>query len=427
MPILYTRHRLIKLIACLVLASISNAHAAGRYSLTVSPETQIDYKVSAAKGNDLFIWLPSEAGPQANDATLAQALARHGIEVWRVDLLEAHFLPTVESSLDQIPADDMRALIDHAYRTTHKRVFVVTTGRGAIPVLRGAQQWQQHHPQETYLGGIILIGPKFYVETPDPGEAGEIMPIVEASNLPIFILQADQSPWYWKLPQTIAALEKNGSDVFVQRLKNVRDRFDFRPEATESERALTRKMPQLLLDALKLLESLPQQARQAVAVTKPTPPVRMGKKDRTLQTYKGNPTPPALALPQLSGKPLDLAQLRGKVVLVNFWATWCPPCVFEMPSMQRLSDHFKGQAFTILAVNMAEDDVAVQRFLSAKVHVNFPIVLDKDGAALKRWGVFAFPTTYVVDKKGDIRYALFGGLEWDSPEIKQKIAALLGE
>lgn len=145
-----------------------------------------------------------------------------------------------------------------------------------------------------------------------------------------------------------------------------------------------------------------------------------------LKPYTGTGATPALALPDLAGKPQDLQAYRGRVVVVNFWATWCPPCVHEMPSMQRLAKRWQDKPFTIIAVNMGEDAATVRDFVR-KVKVDFPIWLDRDGAALKRWKVFAFPTSFVLDRTGNIRLALRGALEWDEPETMAKIEALLGD
>ena len=129
----------------------------------------------------------------------------------------------------------------------------------------------------------------------------------------------------------------------------------------------------------------------------------------------------------MNNKEVNLNRLKGKVVLVNFWASWCPPCVHEMPSMQHLQNRLFAKGFTILGVNMAEDVKTVRHFLKTKVAVDFPILFDIDGAALKDWGVFAFPTSYVIDKKGKIRYAIYGGVDWETQDIINKITLLLNE
>jgi thiol-disulfide isomerase/thioredoxin len=144
-----------------------------------------------------------------------------------------------------------------------------------------------------------------------------------------------------------------------------------------------------------------------------------------LKTLAPRPAP-ALNLPALAGGQLDLAQMRGRVVLVNFWAVWCPPCRKEMPSMARLADRLAGRPFTLLGVNVGESPEEIQAFLK-EVPVNFPIALDAEGARLKPWQVFAFPTSYVVDKRGRIRLGLFGSIEWDSPEAVARLEALLAE
>jgi thiol-disulfide isomerase/thioredoxin len=139
------------------------------------------------------------------------------------------------------------------------------------------------------------------------------------------------------------------------------------------------------------------------------------------------PKPAAtLKLPRLSGGSLDLKQLRGKVVLVNFWATWCPPCRKEMPSMNRLAQRMQGRDFAILGVNAGDSAEAIQAFLR-QTPVQFPILLDEEGVSLKPWQAFVFPTSYVVDKQGKVRLGLIGSIEWDAPETVARLEALLRE
>ena len=380
-----------------------------------------------AQGDSLFIWLPHESSPLAVDTKLSHQVAERGIEVWLVDLFTANFLPVAASSMDQIPPEQITALLDRAITSTGKQVFLLSSGRGAVPLLRGARHWQQQHPSAQKLAGAILLSPKLFVETPDPGLEGELLPVTTATNLPIYIFQSALSPWFWKLPGVVNALQEGGSDVYVQRLAQVRDRFYFRPDADGLEKSLADKLPGLLKQAAWLLQQLPARDRQAVAKPITAPAVRSGKKDLRLQAYKGTPQPPALALDNLAGKKVDLRDLHGQVVLVNFWASWCPPCVHEMPSMARLMASYKDKPFTILAVNMAEDKATIQQFINTKVKVNFPIVMDRDGQALRNWKVFAFPTSYLIDRRGVIRFAVFGSIDWDSPEIMSTINTLIKE
>ncbi len=409
---------------CLCWLMVLPTHAE---DLTVKAgDTDIGVEVHRAKGDLLFIWQPSEVGTQQIDQQLVRQLAEKGIETWLVDMLEAYFLPNTASNMDRIPAQAFAAIIQAATQTG-KKIIVASSGRGAIPVLRGVRQWQLAHPADRSLLGTILISPKLFIETPDPGLVGKLMPITFATNQTLVILQPDKSPWYWKLDQILAGLQTGGSDVYLWPLHDMRDRFYFRPDATDKETRAKDALARWLRIAIQLLRNQGEAARHAAVQVQAAPTVPEGKKDHTLAVYKGNPQPPALRLPSLQGKLLDLADFKGRVVLVNFWATWCPPCVHEMPSMQRLADYFTGKPFAILGVNMAEDKATVSKFLQQRVHVNFPIVLDRDGKALKAWRVFAFPTSYVVDKHGRIRYALFGGIDWDSDEVKHKLGKLLAE
>ncbi len=144
-----------------------------------------------------------------------------------------------------------------------------------------------------------------------------------------------------------------------------------------------------------------------------------------LRPYTGVATPPPLVLKDLHGKVRDLNDFKGQVVLVNFWATWCPPCRIEMPSMWRLKQKLKGSPFVVLAVDMGEERVVVNTFLPEKMKTDFVVLMDKDGVALRDWKVFAFPTSYIIDANGKIRYALYGALEWDKPSVVETIRGLL--
>lgn len=128
----------------------------------------------------------------------------------------------------------------------------------------------------------------------------------------------------------------------------------------------------------------------------------------------GNPPAPSLNLPSLSGEAVSLERLRGKVVLVNFWATWCIPCRKEMPSMQRLWLQLDHTKFHILAIDIGEDADAITHFLGAFDQTpTFPIVLDKDSATLKTWPVKVLPTTFLIDPQGRMAYQVIGGVEFD--------------
>lgn len=395
--------------------------------LSLSDGAELTILKKGSTGESLLIWIHSEVGPQAIHSTLTALISKQSVEVWQVDLLEARFLPLVASSLDKIPASDISSLIHYARQQTRKPIYIITSGRGVIPVLRGSHHWQVEYPNDMAIAGVILISPKLYIEIPDVGKAAELMPIVKSTNLPIFLLQPDKSPWYWKLNQIMPALEKTGSDLFVRIIRGVRDRFYFRPDAMKIEQQITKKLPLFITEGMNLLASLPLKRRLPALIQGSAPVIIEGKKTRHLQPYPGMPKAPDLVLESLDGSIINLTHFKNRVVLVNFWATWCPPCVHEMPSMQRLIEKLSGQSFDILGVNIAEQKQSIQRFLAEKVNVQFPILLDKDGEALQRWGVFAFPTSFVIDKKGRLRYGLSGSVDWSSVAMVNKLRKLTEE
>lgn len=142
-----------------------------------------------------------------------------------------------------------------------------------------------------------------------------------------------------------------------------------------------------------------------------------------LRPWSGGATP-ALALEDLEGKTHRLADYRGKVVLVNFWATWCEPCRAEMPSMERLRASLSGQPFEVLGVNMAEPLSRIEKF-TAVLPVQFPLLRDRDGTTAKAWRAKVLPASFLVDADGRIRYYVYGELDWSSAAVRAKVAELL--
>jgi len=142
-----------------------------------------------------------------------------------------------------------------------------------------------------------------------------------------------------------------------------------------------------------------------------------------LKPWTGGATPP-LVLPDLHGRTHRLADYRGKVVLVNFWATWCAPCLEEMPSIERLRQSLAGKPFEVLAVNIGEPPGRIERFLE-KMPLGFPMLLDRDTGAAKAWKARVVPATFLVGPDGRIRYVRYGELDWSSEPVRKTVAELL--
>ncbi len=135
---------------------------------------------------------------------------------------------------------------------------------------------------------------------------------------------------------------------------------------------------------------------------------------------------PDFSLQDRQGQTHTLADYKGKVVIFNFWATWCAPCVKEMPSMQRAWEQTRDQGVVLLAINWGDDAEAVDVFFEKrmKTPVDFPVLLGGDRAMTSAWGVRGLPTTFVINPEGAIVFEVVGEREWDDPELLQQVLAL---
>lgn len=134
---------------------------------------------------------------------------------------------------------------------------------------------------------------------------------------------------------------------------------------------------------------------------------------------------PALALPNMDDEMVDISDMKGKVIVINFWATWCPPCRREMGSLERLHQATRHKGVEVLAVNVGEDLDTVFSFLGTiEPQPSFQMLFDEEGGSMEAWKVRGLPTTYVIGPDGKMVYRAVGGREFDHPDIVQKILEL---
>ena len=135
---------------------------------------------------------------------------------------------------------------------------------------------------------------------------------------------------------------------------------------------------------------------------------------------------PDFSLRRLAGDEMSLSALRGRVVLLNFWATWCAPCEDEMPAMQRLHDDLAGSGFEMLAVSVDQSEADVQAFRE-RLQLSFPILLDPQRKVSNLYQTFRYPESFLIDRNGVVVERYVGPRAWDDPLYVQRIRALMGQ
>ena len=136
---------------------------------------------------------------------------------------------------------------------------------------------------------------------------------------------------------------------------------------------------------------------------------------------------PDFTLPGLDGRSVSLSDYRGKVVVVNVWATWCPPCVDEMPSLEKLYQEFKNESFEILAISIDSDGITAVPPFMKKHGLTFPVLLDSQATIRSSYRTTGVPETFIINKKGILVKKVIGPLNWAAPEVLRYIRELIQE
>ena len=398
--------------------------------------TVIDATTPPARSAPLFLWLTNQYGKTFGERALAHALARRGATVWQVDLLDSLLLPRSNDSVRRLNGHAVAALIAAGVKTG-RPVVLVGLDRMAVPILRGLHHWQRSTTDVQAVAGAILLFPNLYRGTPVAGVPPQFLGIVSATNMPLMILEPERGVNRNRLGELLDALQAAGSPAYAHILPDVRDYFPLHLHQAENDSLAA--LPKLMKPAeAKAMQQLPDELLNAAALLEKTPhPTRVLPIDEALETplqqqfglIAHQPPTPArnFDLPDLKG---DLVRLRvpgqpmAGVTLVNFWASWCPHCVEEIPSMKALAAHYRPDQLRVLSINFKESPTTVSSFIKP-FRIDFPVLIDRDGAVAKQWGVFAFPSSFLVDSSGRVRYSVNASIDWDSPKVRALIDQML--
>lgn len=426
-----------------LLLMLSTPAMAG-FSVTTPGGDRLEVKVwGEANRGPLFIWLLNQYGETRRADSLATVLAAKGASVWQVDLLDSLMLERTAEAIRNMDGAPVASLLEAAVKAgtkgARRPIVLVACDRMAVPLLKGLREWQvlaqsrrPAQPGNAVAGGVLFF-PNLYRGTPVAGEEPELMDIVAATNMPVMIMQPALGANRTRLPALLQTLHAAGSPAISWMVPEVRDYYLLQTEKPESEslQAMAGKVPAPVERAIRETPTrLLAAARLLDAAKKPAKPqaMRNSALKATAPAYGLIERPrrpaPGFTLNDAHGKTQSLG--KGRITLVNFWATWCPPCVHEIPSMNRLAAAYDEKDFGIVSINFKEDPEHVLAFLK-RVNVDFPVLLDHDGAVSSRWRVFAFPSTFLLDRNGDIRYSVNTAIEWDNDEVKTVIGRLLAE
>lgn len=415
------------------------AQSAQSFVVTDRSDNEINVEVMPADGELVVIWLIDHAEERRLFESMLSSINQVGIEVWRVDLLADYFVPRSSENIRTMSGEGVAALIEVAHRRTGKRIVLAAYDRLPLPLLRGVRLWQQSGAngqsdqlrQESRLAGAILFYPNLFGPPPIAGEDPVIDPIVAATNIPITIYQPERGTHRLRLPEVVEKFWHSGASAFVYFVPDVRDWFFMHSLegeesegqlATDAERLATAKVPQQLLKFAQIMDRL---SKPLLAVSM-SEEIQQERRVTGLVKIKDSREMPSFELIDMQDRQISFDSFRGRITLVNFWATWCPPCVEEVPSLNRLAERYHEQQFAVVSIDFREPAGTIAEFMQ-KVAVDFPVLLDEEGQASMAWKVFSLPSSFIVDGQGRLRYSANRAIDWDSPEVWHVVDGLLQE
>lgn len=354
------------------------------------------------------LWFHSERGLSPSLTELVKTTSKN-THIIMPNLHESYFLSPGKSSLEDVPDKDIDDLIKH-YSTQYKQLYIIGHSRAAELILNATRRLQLS--DKISFPGLIFISPYLQKAVPEIGKKAEYLETALNSNLPIYIFQPQRSTRFVPVKDLVEALQIGGSEVYLHPLLKVGGGYQTRNKEHWEEG-----------DA-KAREEFPQQLEKAFAVLAMTdtapvkdfkPKEKSARKALDDKLRKVEVIAPDFSLKDLDGKDHRLSEYKDKVVIVSFWASWCRPCLEEMPSLVKLKEKYKDK-LEILAVNILEEKETIEKF-TKPMKVNFPILQDTDSKVVNEWKVYVYPSNFILDKKGVLRYAVTGAIDWQSKEV----------
>ncbi|MBN2864513.1 MAG: TlpA family protein disulfide reductase [Thiotrichales bacterium] len=387
------------------------------------PQTEIEagdetYLITELKSTQnptrLYLWIGEPANTNDGDALTIKGLTNSGT-VWYLDTPEALFMDRTRIAMRRLDGQFLKNLMLHATQQ-FKEIVVITADVASVPTLRGLHLWQQtaDKTQRNQLKNVILLYPSLFVNAPAAGEKPEFFPISYQTALPITILQPAVGTQANTIGLSAKALKMGGSLVQTIQVPIATDGYYKYQDIEIMAKDAAQRIQSSTQQQIEHVQQIGYQVAKLSPIETPIPKSKIVSGMVALNP----PMPmPNIQLESLDGEVIDvLKAYKGKALLINFWATWCPHCVEEIPSMNRALEQLDDDKFAMVSISYKDTRALLEAFVK-EVKVDFPILLDRDGKVSEQWNIFAFPSSFLVDANGLIRYSLNAGSIWDSPEM----------